>query len=714
MMSIHVSLAVGLACLAGINTHPTAVNGKLYSASNSETSLTLLFQNNLNFTDDANHIGTILLDPMTLASGAKACAAIGETLIPQAAIQNYTSDFQHSLAYNAYAGRASQRQSYIIKDGTVTVDETSRKLIFGRVPCGYQTLPVLCTQSSNQNMAENAVATSANKITVASNGNAFVGFRNQKSFRFQGIPFANPPSRFEYSTLYSPKGRVINATAYGPDCSQGSDLQVTPYIPKAGSTKNLRPVHLWIHGGGFTGGNGADPGSDGGQLASREDIVVVEINYRLSTLGFLAVPGTNITGNYGIADQVVGIKWVIENIASFGGDPEKIVISGGSAGAGSVRTHLGSPKSIGKFRGAIAMSNLGGGVDLGLDGDYGTTYSSYLSIADSYNRSAALFSEAGCNQATVEAQVACLKTIPAQTIVNLATVARYVVQDGVYVTTGSLNVYNSNGSTASVNTIWGNIVNDGASFSTYSTKPIANHTQGLMVGLGISEAYAQKIIDSGLFPYWDTGNATLDSFNVSQRIATDKTFRCIDQATVYAGVHSGAFKTSYYYQLERAYGGYNPNNVDGIGPIEPGYPNGDPEKPYFRLHGADMPWVFVSGVPPDAVSKFSDCPKANLYTIRDDNDLRSVQLSSAYFASFVRELQPNPEATYLSVRGYTDSIAGVAASDAWEPVSGLEGPIKRLDVVSKTDTFQDREQCNFLNYSVSYYINERLKRGKLI
>lgn len=61
---------------------------------------------------------------------------------------------------------------------------------------------------------------------------------------------------------------------------------------------------FWIHGGGFTGGSGADSGSDGGNLASREDIVVVNINYRLSTLGFLAIPGTNVTGNYGIADQI--------------------------------------------------------------------------------------------------------------------------------------------------------------------------------------------------------------------------------------------------------------------------------------------------------------------------------------------------------------------------------------------------------------------------
>ena len=598
-------LAIGAGCLFGATTAlPSLLARQGSSLSNTNSSLTLLYQNNLNFTDDVNHIGAILLDPTTPLAGAQACAALGETLLTQAAIQNHSSDFSRSLAYNAYAGRASTTQNYIIEGGVVHVAASTGNLNFLQTPSSNQKLPVLCTQSSNQNMPSNAVATADNQITVSSNGNTFVGFRNQKSFRFQGIPFADPPARFEYSQLYSKKGQTIQATAYGPDCAQPYESSSsenclfvniqTPYIPKAGSKANLRPVHFWIYGGGFTGGSGASAGSDGGQLASREDVVVVEINYRLTTLGFLAVPGTNVTGNYGISDQVTGLQWAIQNIAAFGGDPNKIVINGESAGAGSVRTLLGSPKAIGKFRGSIAMSNLGGGVDLGLSGDYGTTYSSYLTIEQSYARSQALFAEAGCNQTTVQDQIACIKTVPAQTIVNLATVARYVVQDGVYVNTEDLDVYNKNGSAANVNTIWGNVANDGASFSTYPTTPVTSELQGLQVGLGISAANAQAIIDSGLFPYYNTGNITLDSFNVTQRVATDKTFRCIDQATVYAGVKTGAFKTSYYYQMDRAYSGYNPNNVDATGPIEPGYPYGNPEKPYFRLHGADMPWVFVS------------------------------------------------------------------------------------------------------------------------
>src|SRR6202012_5200653 len=102
--------------------------------------------------------------------------------------------------------------------------------------------------------------------------------RNQKSFRFLGIPFADQLARFEYSQVFSKTGQTIQATEYGSECAQtggvGSEdclfinIQ-TPYIPKAGSKANLRPVMFWIYGGGFVGGSGADPLSDGGNLASR-------------------------------------------------------------------------------------------------------------------------------------------------------------------------------------------------------------------------------------------------------------------------------------------------------------------------------------------------------------------------------------------------------------------------------------------------------------
>ena len=299
--------------------YPSISSSGKSNVTNAGTSLTFLYQNNLNSSDDVHHVGAILLDPMSSAKGAMACASIGESLLPRSTIQSHPADFTNSLSYLAYAGQASSKQLYYIASGVVLVNEESQTLTYPASVNGQTNLPILCTQSSSQNGASNAIPSTSNEVTITSNGNAFVGFRNQKSFRFVGIPYADPPKRFEYSTVYSQTGQTIDATAYGSDCAQAGDANIsedclyiniqTPYIPKAGSKKGLKPVLFSIHGGGFTGGNGGpNSGLDGGNMASREDIVAVEINYRLSTLGFLAIPGTNIKGNFGIGDQVTALK----------------------------------------------------------------------------------------------------------------------------------------------------------------------------------------------------------------------------------------------------------------------------------------------------------------------------------------------------------------------------------------------------------------------
>jgi hypothetical protein len=226
------------------------------SPSNSKTSLTLLFQNNLNATDDVNHVGFILLDAIAQKDASAACKAIGETLLPKSTIQAHKTDFVQLLSYQSYAGRAGILQLYYIDNGIAAVVESLGTLSFPVVPFLSPSLPVLCTQSSNQDQPGNAVATTSNQLAIASSGNTYVGYRNQKSFRFLGIRYADEPERFVYSVPFSGKGQKINATAYGSQCAQvasGSEdclfLNIqTPFLPKAGSTKNLRPVMFWIHG----------------------------------------------------------------------------------------------------------------------------------------------------------------------------------------------------------------------------------------------------------------------------------------------------------------------------------------------------------------------------------------------------------------------------------------------------------------------------------
>lgn len=114
-----------------------------------------------------------------------------------------------------------------------------------------------------------------------------------------------------------------------------------------------RPVIVWIHGGNFARGSAA--GYDPDYMLD-EEVVLVTIQYRLGMFGFLSTESEDVTGNYGMLDQVAALQWVKKNIASFSGDPDNIAIMGQQAGGASVHYHLLSPLTKGLFNRAISMS----------------------------------------------------------------------------------------------------------------------------------------------------------------------------------------------------------------------------------------------------------------------------------------------------------------------------------------------------------------------
>lgn len=197
---------------------------------------------------------------------------------------------------------------------------------------------------------------------------------------FAGIPYAAPPigeRRFRPPDPHEPWEGVRAAHRFGPVSWQTAGLMggllggPEPVCDEDCLTLNVqtpalddaaRPVMVWIHGGGFTGGTGATPWYNGTSFAQRGDVVVVTINYRLGALGFLHLADLeggdayDTAGCNGILDQVAALEWVRDNIAAFGGDPGNVTIFGESAGGMSVATLLGMPRARGLFHRAIPQS----------------------------------------------------------------------------------------------------------------------------------------------------------------------------------------------------------------------------------------------------------------------------------------------------------------------------------------------------------------------
>ncbi|XP_046542993.1 neuroligin-4, Y-linked-like [Haliotis rubra] len=195
----------------------------------------------------------------------------------------------------------------------------------------------------------------------------------KKVERYLGIPYAAPPVgelRFENPEEPATWEGTRDAFLTPPACPQiswkyvhmhvpsfnHSDedcLYMNVYVPQTGGANGKMAVLVHIHGGSNEYGMGAM--FDGSILAAQGEIIVVNFNYRLSTLGFLS-GGPKFPGNFGLMDQAAALKWVSRNIHFFGGDPSKVTVEGHSAGAGDVGFHILSPLSKGFFRYAIMQS----------------------------------------------------------------------------------------------------------------------------------------------------------------------------------------------------------------------------------------------------------------------------------------------------------------------------------------------------------------------
>lgn len=217
---------------------------------------------------------------------------------------------------------------------------------------------------------------------VATQSGKVRGYKHKGIYVYKGIPYARA-ERFEMPEPMPAWEGVRSSMAYGPVSPQngpnvidqsefffhhdfgypGEDChRVNIWSPDVAGDKKM-PVMVWLHGGGFATGSGNElPSYDGENLARTGEVVVVNLNHRLNILGFLDLSAFGEqyqhTANLGLYDLIAALKWVRDNIASFGGDPDNVTIFGQSGGGRKVTALLSSPLAKGLFHKAIIQSGV--------------------------------------------------------------------------------------------------------------------------------------------------------------------------------------------------------------------------------------------------------------------------------------------------------------------------------------------------------------------
>jgi para-nitrobenzyl esterase len=385
---------------------------------------------------------------------------------------------------------------------------------------------------------------------------------------YRGIPFAAPPLgdlRWRPPQPHAKWDGVRETTKFAPDPYQGDGkgnvsedcLYLNIWTPARSAGERL-PVLVWIYGGGFSFGSTSTPVHNGEHLA-RKGVVLVTLNYRVGPLGFLAHPELSaesphhVSGNYGLLDQIAGLKWVQKNIAAFGGDPRQVTIFGESAGGISVSMLCASPLAHGLFRGAISESG----------GSFGpprhTTYpgENMRVLADAEQAGVAYAEKAGVKSIAELRQVA-----PGQLPAGWGSGAAWPIIDGWVIPDDQHKLYEA-GNYNDVDILVGYNSDEGLSFSREKTPAefIANvHTR--------YGPFADKLLRA-----YPVGENTVPK--TARDLTRDAAFGWQTWAWATLQARDSKSRVFYYYFDQHA-----------------DHPADSPEADHGTPHGVDVPYVF--------------------------------------------------------------------------------------------------------------------------
>ncbi|GAB1606389.1 acetylcholinesterase-like [Argonauta hians] len=400
---------------------------------------------------------------------------------------------------------------------------------------------------------------------------------------YYGIPFAKPPLddlRFKHPTQNDPWTGIYNATVKPNSCIQGFDkiydnfagektwhantprsedcLYLNVYVPKVKKPFKNKAVFVWIYGGGYYSGTSTLDIYDPSQLVVLNDVIVVSIQYRLGSLGFLALGIPEVPGNAGMFDQVMGLEWIQREIKSFGGNSRNVTLFGESAGAASVSFHLVSPLSRSKFDRAILQS---GGL---------TCPWAVISREESFRRARVFAKELECPAFDTPKEIYdCLKGKPADSfpdnewsvVEGISQFPFVLIVDGIFLVEAP-EVSLAKHSFKRVPLLVGSNKNEGTYFLAYFKKSIFHiESEALInketfheIARSLVEFYPQypsKINSFGreaiLYQYtnWENPDDKISNRNKLDQLVSDYNFLC--HVNQMAEAYSNAGEKVYYY-----------------------------------------------------------------------------------------------------------------------------------------------------------------------